>query len=219
MAKSEKRAVHMQGVREKILTTAEKLFLSQGYKNTTIRQIVQMSGITSGSIYNIFEDKEHLFSALVDKFMDIIQDSVDKELKGEDGLHRLAGLIYVELYCAQLNPVMREMMAASHVSPILLEDIIARHERVIYAVTGNTKQDESFRSDLLLAEGSVGAYLFAFEFNVKPNPSVLREKVVCDVFRAMGLEAEEIALLIRFVREKEPVWKKIAGSILKPSDV
>ncbi len=78
MAKSEKRAVHMQGVREKILTTAENLFLSQGYKNTTIRQIVQMSGITSGSIYKIFEDKEHLVSALVDKFMDIIQDSVDK---------------------------------------------------------------------------------------------------------------------------------------------
>lgn len=51
---SEKRAVHMKGIRNQILRTAEKLFLTQGYKTTTIRQIVQESGITSGSIYNIF---------------------------------------------------------------------------------------------------------------------------------------------------------------------
>ena len=51
MAKSEKRAVHMKGIRSRILRTAENLFLEQGYKTTTIRQIVQDSGITSGSIY------------------------------------------------------------------------------------------------------------------------------------------------------------------------
>lgn len=50
MAKAEKRAVHMKGIRSRILKTAENLFLEQGYKTTTIRQIVQDSGITSGSI-------------------------------------------------------------------------------------------------------------------------------------------------------------------------
>lgn len=30
---SEKRSVHMKGVRNQILRTAEKLFLTQGYKN------------------------------------------------------------------------------------------------------------------------------------------------------------------------------------------
>lgn len=30
---SEKRAVHMKGIRNQILRTAEKLFLTQGYKN------------------------------------------------------------------------------------------------------------------------------------------------------------------------------------------
>lgn len=58
---SEKRAVHMKGIRNQILRTAEKLFLTQGYKTTTIRQIVQESGITSGSIYNILRIKNICF--------------------------------------------------------------------------------------------------------------------------------------------------------------
>lgn len=72
----------MKGIRNQILRTAEKLFLTQGYKTTTIRQIVQESGITSGSIYNIFEDKEHLFSALVDEFLTNAKAKIDKALEG-----------------------------------------------------------------------------------------------------------------------------------------
>lgn len=55
MAQVATRAERMVGVRANILNTAKRLFLEQGYKKTTIRQIVQESGITSGSIYNLFD--------------------------------------------------------------------------------------------------------------------------------------------------------------------
>lgn len=58
---SEKRAVHMKGIRNQILRTAEKLFLTQGYKTTTIRQIVQESGITSGIFTTFLKTRSTCF--------------------------------------------------------------------------------------------------------------------------------------------------------------
>ena len=59
----------MRQTKNRILETAKDIFLEQGYKRTTIRQIVERSGITSGSIYNIFSSKEEIFSSLVDELM------------------------------------------------------------------------------------------------------------------------------------------------------
>lgn len=38
-------------VRQRILAAAKELFVQQGYKKTTIRQIVEKSGVLTGSIY------------------------------------------------------------------------------------------------------------------------------------------------------------------------
>lgn len=214
MAKSEKRAVHMQGVRERILTTAEELFLSQGYKNTTIRQIVQKSGITSGSIYNIFEDKEHLFSALVDKFMDIVRSAVNRELKDEDEVHRFIALVYVELYCAEASPVIREMMMASHTSPILMEDIIARHEKIARPVWDLKKHEDDFSAALLLAEGTVTAYLISFDFIRKQDPAEIRLKILSGILQSFGFSGAEIGNLLQFIGKNRELWQKITKSIL-----
>lgn len=214
MAKSEKRAVHMQGVRERILTTAEELFLSQGYKNTTIRQIVQKSGITSGSIYNIFEDKEHLFSALVDKFMDIVRSAVNRELKDEDEVHRFIALVYVELYCAEASPVIREMMMASHTSPILMEDIIARHEKIARPVWDLKKHEDDFSAALLLAEGTVTAYLISFDFIRKQDPAEIRLKILSGILQSFAFSGAEIGNLLQFIGKNKELWQKITKSIL-----
>ena len=41
-------------VRQRILAAAKELFVQQGYKKTTIRQIVEKSGVLTGSIYYFF---------------------------------------------------------------------------------------------------------------------------------------------------------------------
>lgn len=204
----------MQGVRERILTTAEELFLSQGYKNTTIRQIVQKSGITSGSIYNIFEDKEHLFSALVDKFMDIVRSAVNRELKDEDEVHRFIALVYVELYCAEASPVIREMMMASHTSPILMEDIIARHEKIARPVWDLKKHEDDFSAALLLAEGTVTAYLISFDFIRKQDPAEIRLKILSGILQSFAFSGAEIGNLLQFIGKNKELWQKITKSIL-----
>lgn len=204
----------MQGVREKILTTAEDLFLTQGYKNTTIRQIVQKSGITSGSIYNIFEDKEHLFSALVDKFMGIVRSAVNKELKEADEIHRFIALVYVELYCAEASPVIREMMMASHTSPILMEDILSRHEKIARPVWDLKKHEDDLPQALLLSEGTVAAYLISFDFIRKQDPAEIRLKILSGILQSFGFSGAEIGNLLQFIGKNRELWQKITKSIL-----
>jgi AcrR family transcriptional regulator len=47
--------------REKILDVAFKLFISQGYHGTSMRQIAEAAGMTPASIYNHFINKEKIF--------------------------------------------------------------------------------------------------------------------------------------------------------------
>ena len=42
---------HTKEIRQKVLETAKELLIEQGYKKTTIRGIVERSGVLTGSIY------------------------------------------------------------------------------------------------------------------------------------------------------------------------
>ena len=43
-----------------IISTATRLFLRQGYENTTVRQILKEAGISTGSLYHFFSNKEEI---------------------------------------------------------------------------------------------------------------------------------------------------------------
>lgn len=47
--------------RMQIIETSHKLFLSQGYKQTTTKQIAELAGVNESTIYRLFGTKEDLF--------------------------------------------------------------------------------------------------------------------------------------------------------------
>ena len=47
-------------VKNKVLHTAAKLFLKQGYEKTSLRVLERESGVNYGSIMNAFENKESI---------------------------------------------------------------------------------------------------------------------------------------------------------------
>gem|GEM_PF-6716518 len=51
--------------RERILRAAEHLFMQQGYKNTTMRQISEESGVGLSNIYYYFRNKYEIFYTLL----------------------------------------------------------------------------------------------------------------------------------------------------------
>ena len=48
--------------KKKITTAANELFRTQGYNKTTIKQIVEATGMQVGSIYHFFKNKEEIFA-------------------------------------------------------------------------------------------------------------------------------------------------------------
>ncbi len=58
--------------RERILDAALKLFSHQGYRGTSIREIADAAGLSTGNLYHQFPDKETIFNGLLDQYWDIV---------------------------------------------------------------------------------------------------------------------------------------------------
>ncbi len=66
---------------KEILEAAFAEFSRSGYATTTLDQIAERAGVTKGTIYVYFENKEHLFISMVHEFtkatFDIVEDMFD----------------------------------------------------------------------------------------------------------------------------------------------
>lgn len=55
-----------------IIEAAEKLFLNQGYENTSMDEIAHISEFSKGTLYNYFNSKEDLYLAIAKKAYEIL---------------------------------------------------------------------------------------------------------------------------------------------------
>jgi AcrR family transcriptional regulator len=54
--------------RHQILEAALKLFSRQGYRGTSMREIAEAAGASTGNVYHQFPEKEAIFDALLDQY-------------------------------------------------------------------------------------------------------------------------------------------------------
>ena len=57
--------------RRAVLDAALHLFAHQGYRATTVREIADRARVSTGNVYHHFPDKETIFRALIDEYMEI----------------------------------------------------------------------------------------------------------------------------------------------------
>ncbi|MBP1702624.1 MAG: putative TetR family transcriptional regulator [Chloroflexi bacterium] len=87
--------------RQAILTAAYSLFVEQGYRATSMRQIANRSNTSLSGIYNHFESKEHIFETVVmehhpfHRMLQILQDTPGETM--EEFIGNAAQLIISEL--------------------------------------------------------------------------------------------------------------------------
>lgn len=57
---------------DEVLSEMMLLFWQQGYEATSIRELEQVSGLNSPSLYGAFGDKESLFTAVLQRYLDTV---------------------------------------------------------------------------------------------------------------------------------------------------
>ncbi|PYQ52772.1 MAG: hypothetical protein DMF59_03660 [Acidobacteria bacterium] len=62
------RAAKSEQSRRQVLDAALQLFSHQGYRATTVRDIADEAGTSTGNVYHHFPDKEAIFRTLLDEF-------------------------------------------------------------------------------------------------------------------------------------------------------
>ncbi|MCU0255834.1 MAG: TetR/AcrR family transcriptional regulator, partial [Vicinamibacterales bacterium] len=60
--------------RAHILEAALALFSHQGYRATSIREIAERAGVSTGNVYHHFQDKDAIFNELLDQYWSAIED-------------------------------------------------------------------------------------------------------------------------------------------------
>ena len=110
--------------RKKILSVCVRLFLHQGYKETTVTQIVREAGITRGSYQNQFPTKDAVLMELV-KTMFSSQFDMARSIAGDDlpPVYTYAVETSIQLALTELNENLRELYIESYTHPDTAEYI------------------------------------------------------------------------------------------------
>jgi AcrR family transcriptional regulator len=74
--------------REGILSNATRLFLKQGYENTTVTDIANQARMSKETIYFNFKNKEEIFMACADRIFHEMYSDVWNEIKDEKDMTR-----------------------------------------------------------------------------------------------------------------------------------
>ncbi len=60
-------------IRQNILRVAREAFLKKGYKDTSMRSIARLSGVSLGNIYNYYKDKDEIFQIVLAPLLDAFE--------------------------------------------------------------------------------------------------------------------------------------------------
>jgi AcrR family transcriptional regulator len=100
----------VRNTRGKIVSAAWKLFYEQGYEDTTVEEIIELSKTSKGSFYHYFDGKDALLSTLSVLFDDKYEElktQLDPQLSAVDKLLRLNS----ELFTMIENSISIDLLA------------------------------------------------------------------------------------------------------------
>ena len=119
--------------KKKIVSAAWRLFYEQGYENTTVDDIVELSGTFKGSFYHYFEGKDALLSSLsilFDEKYEELTPRMDPEMNSFDKLMYLNR----ELFSMIERTVPIDLLARMYSTQLVTrgEKHLLDHNRVYY---------------------------------------------------------------------------------------
>ena len=141
-------------MKEKILDAALQLFCEKGYYNTTTNEIALKAGVSIGSLYSYFKDKDTVFLEVLDRYHEKFDMAKKDVLKDTDLLIRdsrtwlrllIENLIQVHEESKELN---RELNVLSHYNPQVAAIVEDQREKTLQSTIGYFMQfQNNFHTD------------------------------------------------------------------------
>ena len=130
--------------KRKILTVCVRLFLEQGYKNTSVSQIVEEAGVARGSYLNLFPTKDRILLELTETMFGgqfgVARSSADRKLPP---VYAYAVETAIQLTLTELNENLREIYIEAYSLPETSEYIYLHTTAELKQIFGGNFPDYS----------------------------------------------------------------------------
>ncbi len=177
--------------KKRILRVCVKLFLEQGYKKTTVAEIVQKAEVSNSSFQNIFRAKDGVLTELVE-FMFSNQFGIARGIIGGKlpPVYVYAVETAIQMTLTELNENLREIYAEAYTQKEALGFILKETAKELHQIFG-VYQPSLTEADFLAME--VGSAGMMRGFMVQPCDASfpLEKKLSC--FLNMSLRAYRVS--------------------------
>lgn len=190
------------------MDAAKELFLSKGYEETSVADIMEKAGGAKGLFYRFFESKEEVMHALGDRMF--LENNPFEAVRGRSDLNGLQKI--KELFAADREDKEREKINAQAVEilkdPRILAAAVAANRRVLtplwYELIEEGKKDGSIRTEYAreLSEllPLINFWMMPSVFPVDEENIRRKFRFVSEVLSAMGLPIMEEGMCERAER-------------------
>ena len=190
-----------QETKERILQVCVKLFLEQGYKRTTMAEIIEKSGVSSSSFQNIFRAKDGVLTELV-QFMFSSQFGAARSIANSlPPVFVYAAETAIQLTLTELNENLREIYIEAYTQKEASEYIRQETAKELYQIFGSYQPELTARD---FYDMEIGSASIMRGYMAHPCDEELTLEKKLRLFLTMSLRAynvpkEETEQAIRFV--------------------
>lgn len=209
---------HTEEIRQRVLASAKTLLLQYGYNKTTIRMIVEHSGILTGSIYYLFRNKEDIFQSLFLAVIKTCIERIDDYCADESPAFKYAAVCAVELRKMEQDELIRDAYFAGYNSTLIFEKMVgqfmllAHHlfDGTVYAIDETVCYQKT-----LLIKGAMRACIAELYFQRKTDPAASRIAMIELALTLIGVDAKEIEAIQQRILKQDVLWDKIAQQLVE----
>lgn len=189
--------------KKKILTVCVRLFLEQGYKETSITQIIEQAGVARGSFQNLFPTKDAVLMELVGTMFDG-QFGVARGIVGQDlpPVYSYAVETAIQLTLTELNENLREIYIEAYSLPTISEYIYictAAELKKIFGANFPGYTDSDFYETDIGTAGLMRNYM-ARKCDTHFPPERKISRFLTATLRVYKVPEEEISKVLAFIK-------------------
>ena len=188
--------------KRRILAVCVKLFLEQGYKKTTVAEIVHKAAVSNSIFQNIFRAKDGVLTELAE-FMFSNQFSMARDVTGKQlpPAYVYAAETAIQMTLTELNENLREIYIEAYTEKEASEYILRETAKELHGIFGSYLPDATERD---FYDMEIGSASIMRGYMAHPCDGELTLEKKLRLFLTMSLRAynvpkEEVEQVIRFV--------------------